>query len=1389
MPAQQQIHELPAPVPNHTDVKPCFKPCEICDETAEPTFHCVHCDSIYCSECWNRQGPHKPGKVGPDGLPHEKADPRIVNRLRDILTPPADLQVQQSLHIDDEDTTWFGIARDSANIPVFQDYGRYATIIANSAGGEYGLRYPQLVSFIGQTGAGKSTIVKMLIDQQECKVNPSSKSVFPSPVVGSTAYENLPTSGDVHLYSDPGTYTGPLPMLYADCEGLEGGENLPVSARYHASDTSRPRKSFDTGQPDPVLPKKRRKLARGPPRNIAWANSPETRKRQYAVTELYPRLLYTFSDVIVFVLRNPKTFESAVLGKLLKWASTSVEKSLNQPTLPHAVIALNATNVDIDKNEWDVEHATNALMSSVAKAIDRDHKYREFADYWVSRGRQIHTMKDLLECYYSSITVVRIPTKGRYMLIDEQVEKLHRVITAKCQLSNYMKRKARMLSNSDELHVYLQSAFDHFSQNLDTPFNFIDVAFKNNPIPLDFGGNILKLAVAMRDCQSFSTPQRIFQELSQMVASCVMLDCVRHGLKGPAEQLLERYYMDYCDYALDDFCALFWPCSFSNKNGRCCNVKEGHTKGHQNEKGKIISGGQYYSYFSWDSFENEWMHLLQAKVQHMQTALQLEMVNQPQASENLLASRLHHRYMNQFYLQLGGANHFKSHSACFCCLREMPEHPLPCGHVLCSPCIKEYGRPDRGVIYVDTCPLHEMDTMFTAPWIIQLKPELAGVRVLSLDGGGMRGIVELEVLREIEKALGDKIPIQAFFDLIVGTSTGGIIALGLGVEQWRVETCIKKFTRLVDKAFTRRLPGMRIGSRYKTRPLVETLEEAFKDEFLFGGPHESPTSYLTKVAVTATTDTGERAVILTNYNRQVEAYPNYNFVRPDKPTQELKLWEVARATSAAPTYFKPFVNERTKEGYLDGALFHNNPVYIANHERKLIWPDVESCHPDILLSIGTGHHGTKTEGAVVPGLRHQWRTQLVNEVLANAESIEKKPRIGGWFKMSEVAQFLNVMVNRVDNILDAERIWQQFRTEVLDSHKATEGRRYERINPNLGFRPPKLDEKDKLWKVQQAVVEKLRLRREYRVKIWRVAHRLIASSFYFEKLSPPKELESHYAYSGKIRCRFANGSPELRHLGDFLRQQQEPRFQPYFIIQEKNYEQFGLKVKISPTIVEGMIQTATFDIDPVDIYVSLQLGATTIALCLMEDGKRAEAFYPISGFPRALVVEEALQRTVSPPDAGQTRPATFKKRKSLRSHKSLARLAGDKSPPLSISQANSPPSSAHSSIDQGQFQSSNTNTATQYPNGPDDVNDWVTRRAYAGSFSRNVDMAPPRDCSFEISTSSIPELDEDEVVLAQAIEASLLDAERGLGLGLRRTPTGTDESELSAVLEKSKIVM
>lgn len=221
-----------------------------------------------------------------------------------------------------------------------------------------------------------------------------------------------------------------------------------------------------------------------------------------------------------------------MLRKLIAWASASFEKSLGQPALPHIIIVLNATDLAIDASQWDVKEATQKFLSDVETSIERIPAFQALLEFWRGKGCSIRTTKDLLECYYSSVTVVRIPTKGRYMLIDKQVAKLHTEIVIRCSQSHHKKRKVRMLSNSEDLQLYLQLAFDHFSLNLDEPFNFVKVALKVNPIPSDFGGNILKLAVAIKDHHPSWKVAEIFEHLSLMVASCIMLDIHRHRRLG-----------------------------------------------------------------------------------------------------------------------------------------------------------------------------------------------------------------------------------------------------------------------------------------------------------------------------------------------------------------------------------------------------------------------------------------------------------------------------------------------------------------------------------------------------------------------------------------------------------------------------------------------------------------------------------------------------------------------------------------------------------------------------------------------------------------------------------------------------------------------------------------
>jgi predicted acylesterase/phospholipase RssA len=424
---------------------------------------------------------------------------------------------------------------------------------------------------------------------------------------------------------------------------------------------------------------------------------------------------------------------------------------------------------------------------------------------------------------------------------------------------------------------------------------------------------------------------------------------------------------------------------------------------------------------------------------------------------------------------------------CACAAYSKHLNILPCGHVLCTACVKLYGS-DHGDNELDLyhCPL-ESSAMFSK-WSVRLKPKNAGVRVLTLDGGGVRGIVELQVLQALQAAIGVNIDIQKFFDLIVGTSTGGLITLGLGVMNWKVDECIEQFESMVKEAFTRRTGGSIWGiglivdnfnhSQYETRPLESCLKEAFTNRrYLFGGRTHSDGSASTsavKIAVTATSASGRSAFVLGNYNRVCSSRLLYQFLRPEKRAMELKIWEAARATSAAPTYFKPFVHEPTHRSFIDGAVHHNNPIEVAERERKLIWPDCEDDFPDLVVSLGT---------ATSPELKREQSTHITRRGLIN-----------------HGRAMVRVAKNLVDATIECDNIWDKFLTGLPLSARQS---RFIRINPELHIALPALDHVGAIPVLREAV----RLYLHDSTIIKRLASQLIATCFYFELTGQITEIE------------------------------------------------------------------------------------------------------------------------------------------------------------------------------------------------------------------------------------------------------------------------------------------
>jgi patatin-like phospholipase/acyl hydrolase len=238
------------------------------------------------------------------------------------------------------------------------------------------------------------------------------------------------------------------------------------------------------------------------------------------------------------------------------------------------------------------------------------------------------------------------------------------------------------------------------------------------------------------------------------------------------------------------------------------------------------------------------------------------------------------------------------------------------------------------------------------------------LRILSIDGGGIRGLVPALILEELEKRLqakGKTEPLHSYFDLIAGTSTGGIIAAGLtaphphhvtrpaatpaelvalyrdqGGEIFRNDV-FTRMRRFFANIFTGNLGGV-VEEKYDHKPLEEKLRATL------GGRRVSEA--LTGVLIT-TYDITTRDTVVIKKRPLCEG---------EAPHDDFLFWQAARATSAAPTYFEPsrVTNLTTSQSLtlVDGGVFANNPSVCAFVEALKMGASPENV---VMVTLGTGY--------------------------------------------------------------------------------------------------------------------------------------------------------------------------------------------------------------------------------------------------------------------------------------------------------------------------------------------------------------------------------------------------------------------------------------------------
>lgn len=222
-------------------------------------------------------------------------------------------------------------------------------------------------------------------------------------------------------------------------------------------------------------------------------------------------------------------------------------------------------------------------------------------------------------------------------------------------------------------------------------------------------------------------------------------------------------------------------------------------------------------------------------------------------------------------------------------------------------------------------------------------------RILSLDGGGLRGLAPLLVLKRIEVMTGKKI--HELFDLIVGTSTGGIIACGLtagrdGEAILSVDQLIELYSSKANKIFPEQDTTLKKWYRNIRSAVTSKFSEKGLDSLL--------TEYFGDIKLSETI----KPVVVTSYDVSHNEVIMFKSRLSSEIGYDTTLREVCRATSAAPTYLPAFKMNymNVDRVMIDGGVYINNPSMAGIAEAlRYKYGNEDIKIEDIqLLSLGTG---------------------------------------------------------------------------------------------------------------------------------------------------------------------------------------------------------------------------------------------------------------------------------------------------------------------------------------------------------------------------------------------------------------------------------------------------
>ncbi|XP_006925391.1 calcium-independent phospholipase A2-gamma isoform X1 [Pteropus alecto] len=277
-----------------------------------------------------------------------------------------------------------------------------------------------------------------------------------------------------------------------------------------------------------------------------------------------------------------------------------------------------------------------------------------------------------------------------------------------------------------------------------------------------------------------------------------------------------------------------------------------------------------------------------------------------------------------------------------------------------------------------------------------------GIRILTIDGGGTRGLVALQTLRKLVE-LTQK-PVHQLFDYICGVSTGAILAFMLGLFHMPLDECEELYRKLGADVFSQNfIVGTVKMSWSHAFYDSQTWETILKDKMgssLMIETARNPTC--PKVAAVSTiVNRGitPKAFVFRNYGHFPGVNSHY------LGGCQYKMWQAIRASSAAPGYFAEYA--LGNDLHQDGGLVLNNPSALAMHECKCLWPDVPL---ECIVSLGTGRYESDVRNTMT---YTSLRTKLSNVISSATDTEEVHIMLDGLLPPDTYFRFNPVMCENI----------------------------------------------------------------------------------------------------------------------------------------------------------------------------------------------------------------------------------------------------------------------------------------------------------------------------------------------------------------------------------------